>query len=189
MELYECVEKSKAGDSVAQLSIIDKFTPLIKKYNYKFFKDDISSELIITVIKCTNRINLNKFSVCMVGELVNYYSMAIRNTYIDLVKKSMKEDSLIQLFDDCILEGIADESDIEKINSRMQFEELLKELTHLQKQIIIDLYYYEKKEVEIAKEREITKQAVSNLKRRALQKLRRSKSFEKGELIKCKEIS
>lgn len=174
MELYESIKKSKAGDSDALLSIINKFKPLIKKYNYKFFSDDIESELIIAVIKCTEKIDLKKFNGAMIGELVNYYSVAIRNMYVDMVKKTSKRESYISLFEDSMLDVMAEENSIDKINSKLQFEELLKTLTPIQKEIMTDIFYYEKTEVEIAKKRNITKQAVCNLKRRSLKKLRES---------------
>lgn len=174
MNLYECIEKSKNDDKEALLHLIEKFKPLIDKYNNKFFSDDIESELVIAIIRCTSKIKLLNFDRNITGALVNYYSLAIKNAYIDIVKKSVKFSTHVSLFEDTFLEAIEDENIMDKVNSKMQFEELLENLTTLQKEVIMDIFYFEKTEVEIAKNKDITKQAVCNLKMRALKKLRES---------------
>jgi len=64
------IENYKNGDKESMLDIINQFTPLIEKYNRKYENEDISSELIITLIKLINSLDIKKFKFD--GEIINY---------------------------------------------------------------------------------------------------------------------
>lgn len=186
MSLYKCVEKCQSKDSFAMLELIDKFKPLIKKYSRQFFYENIESDLVIALLQTSQNLPLEKFDPENEGALVNYFSTVVRNSYIDAVKKSKQHLGRILLFEKSDLDNFEGTDPIKTVEDAIEINLLLENLSPLQKEVIIDVFVYEKSEVEIAKKRHITKQAVSNTKARALKKLREI-YIEKGELNTWKQ--
>lgn len=186
MSLYMCVEKCQSKDSQAMLELINKFKPIIKKYSRNFFYEDIETDLTIALLQTSQNIKLCNFNQENEGALVSYFSTVVRNTYIDAVKKSKQHLEHISLFEKTDLDTFEGPDPIKELESSIEINLLLKDLSLLQKEVIIDIFIFEKSEVEISKKRNITKQAVSNTKTRALKKLREI-YIERGELITWKQ--
>lgn len=174
MDIFECVLECKSGDEASKLQLIEKFRPLIDSYNRKFIGEDIESILIISILNTTQKIDLSKFNRSNQGALFNYYAFTIKNTYIDYVRKeSTKQKNVKIVYDEELVNFASEDMHIE-IDSFLSFESLIKNLTDIQKYVIREIFLNGKSEVEIAKEENITKQAVSGIKRRAFDKLRKS---------------
>lgn len=181
MSLYTCVEMCQSKDRQAMLELVNKFKPLIRKYSRNFFYEDIETDLTIALLQTSQKLNLCNFDKENEGALVIYFSTVVRNTYIDAVKKSKQHLEHITLFEKTDLDNFEGLDPIKDLESSLEVDLLLKGLSMLQKEVILDIFIFEKSEVEIAKKRHITKQAVSNTKTRALKKLREN-YIEKGEL-------
>ena len=186
MSLYMCIEKCQSKDSSAMLELINKFKPLIKKYSRNFFYEDIETDLTIALLQTAQKLKLSNFDKDNEGALVNYFSSVVRNTYIDAVKKSKQYLGHVSLFERADLDNFEGLDPFKELESSIEVNFLLKNLSPLQKDVIVDIFIFEKSEVEIAQKRNITKQAVSNTKVRALKKLREI-YIEKGELNTWKQ--
>lgn len=177
MDIFECVLKCKNGDADSKLKLIEKFRPLIDSYNRKFLGEDIESILIISILNTTEKIDLSKFDRNNQGGLFNYYAFTIKNAYVDYVRKeSTKQKNVKIVYDEELVNFVSDDMHIE-VDSFLSFESLIRNLTDIQKYVIREIFLNGKSEVEIAKEENITKQAVSGIKRRAFDKIKKSDEF------------
>lgn len=173
MSIYECFRKAKEGDQSAKLDLITKFTPLISKYNRRYFNDDIKTDLIIGILESIEKIDLSKFEENSEGALVNYISLVIRNKYIDLIKKSSQKSNMQTPFNELLIAELPMEDSANNSISKLYIKWLLEQLPYFQKEIMSAIYIDGKKESDIAKEKNLSKQSVSNAKRRSIQKLKK----------------
>lgn len=49
--LCDLILKAKSGDRNAMMEIIERFTPIIKKYSYKLNYEDTEQDLILNLIQ------------------------------------------------------------------------------------------------------------------------------------------
>ncbi|MDP2947608.1 MAG: sigma-70 family RNA polymerase sigma factor [Nanoarchaeota archaeon] len=187
MDLYTCIKQCQSKDKGAMTELIDTFKPLIKKYSRYFLYENIENDLIIAMLQSAQKINLDNFEKDRPGSLVNYFSSVIKSAYIDTVKKAKQSSSRIVFCETDELDRFEGTDPINEFESKFELDSLLRCLSPLQKEIMIDIFVLEKSEVDIARGKNITKQAVSNTKTRALKKLREI-YIEKGEEIKWKQM-
>lgn len=167
------IENYKNGDNEIMLDIINQFSPLIEKYNKKYENEDISSELIITLIKLINSLDIKKFKFD--GEIINYIKIAIKNRYLDIIRQNSKKNEFLFYELDT---DISDYNNLyEKLISDIEYERILNTLNSKERLIIDGLYNLQKKEVEIAQELGLSKQNIHNIKKKTLKKI--SKFVEK----------
>lgn len=104
------------------------------------------------------------------NEIVAYIAKGIKNEYIRLSRKnSLISKNEIPLLEDM---QIADEDRQDSIELRAEIQSALLQLTPLQRKIIEEIIIKDRKEKDVAKELEITRQAVNKVKKYALEKLR-----------------
>lgn len=161
------IENYKNGDKESMLDIINQFTPLIEKYNRKYENEDISSELIITLIKLINSLDIKKFKFD--GEIINYIKIAIKNKYLDIIRQNSKKNEF--LFYELDTDILDYNNSYEELISNIEYERILNTLNEKEKLIIDGLYNLQKKEVEIAQELGVSKQNIHNIKRKTLKKI------------------
>lgn len=172
MNLYENIEKAKSGNQLSKLELINKFEPLIKKYNRRYINDDIRTDLVISVLEAIAKIDLDKFENKSEGALVNYFSLVIKNTYIDLIKKEILRSNSHTSLNEDVLEQTFDRDRFEELTSNSYVNWLLSHLSCFQQEIMNSIYVDCKREIDIANEKNISKQSVTNAKRRSLKKLK-----------------
>ncbi len=71
----DLIVQSQTGDSGATLTLIMKFDPLLRKYAYKLYYDDAYNELL-------HNIRLDRMRDPSEGFLVSYICTSIRSSYI-----------------------------------------------------------------------------------------------------------
>ena len=175
MKLTNLLIEWKQGDKNALLDIILEFMPLINKYNRKYFKEDISSELIISMIEGLEKMDIaNNISD---GQFVNYISTVIRNKYIDIVRKNIRFNT--EMLTDNITRYQTLTTNIESIESKLNFYYLIKPLTKNQKWVLEQIFIHQKTEVEVAKDKGVTKQAIHNTKKQAFKRIKENLEREK----------
>lgn len=162
------VSKSKNGDKDCLMEIIERFTPLLKKYSKNLSSDEVFSDLEITLIETIKAMPLKKHSSMKEEQIVAYINKAIKSKYIKLSKKNkLIANREIELNLD-----IAGIDYMDKIERKNIIYSLMDKLTSLQKEIIIQKFIYGYSEVEIAKKLHVSKQAVNKSKKRALETLK-----------------
>lgn len=168
MDFLKIVAEYQKGETEVLLKIISKFNPIINKYNRLFLYDDISSELIIAIIEALKKLKLEKIKSS--GQLVVYISTVIKNKYIDLVHANQTPD--FEVLTNNIIASMSLTCEIKNLDSKLNVNDLIKSLTKEQKWVIEEMFLFEKTESKLAKNKNVTKQAINNMKKRAFKKLK-----------------
>jgi len=160
------IETFRCGEMDAFVEVYDLFKDLIKYYSIKTNDEDFAEELTVFLLELLYDIDLKKFRPDNSDGLHRYISVAIRNKYIALSKKN-------QVY--CQTEKKFCENDFLCTNnpdSAFFIKECLKLLPVRQRTVILYRYVYCYSDAEIALLLNISRQAVSRLRTRALNTLR-----------------
>lgn len=153
--------------------VYDEFKNLILFYGRKLKYEDAASELTLFLIELLYDIDLEKFEDDESDFLKRYIAVSIKNKYIALsVAKSKIRDYESAFLEKCC--GCEQEFD-----DRVYCSEIIKNLSDMQRTVIVYHFVYGYSIAEIAKRLNITRQSVNKTKNRALKALRRE--FEVDE--------
>ncbi len=177
--LYELLIKSSKGDNEAQLSIIEKFQPLLRKYarylEYEDAYDDLVCDLI-AMCKSFDAIKLRKTSD---AALLSYIKVGVINIYKVLLKRVLKEKGKPVEFKG----GSASDFDyieiwdkltpVEDEHIGLEYDFLLSILTKYEAEIVILFYFHRHSVKDIAQFYHVKPPAICQAKSSALRKLRK----------------
>lgn len=170
-EMYDVIKLAQMNNKESMQSLIDKFMPIILKYEYKLRYVEARTDLIIEFIQLIDKMDLSKFDSEKEGTLVVYINKALFNRSINLFKKNIingKQSSEICI--DIIPDRGVEDNNFDNFLVR---EILSKEIiTDKQKGILVNRYLRDKSDAEIACDLKISRQAVCENRTRAISKLR-----------------
>ena len=173
--LMEQIVRAQQGCSEEMEALIEKFEPILKKYSRKLFWEDALNDMTLAFIELVYALPLDKLRSTEDGALVNYIAAAVRNTYNAFLKQYFSRPQAVASLDDATeaqkLETIAYEDKREE----QQFLDLLDlcpNLTEKERQVLLLVYYWGYRSVEIAERFSTSKQNINQIKQRALKKLR-----------------
>ncbi|MBU3109837.1 sigma-70 family RNA polymerase sigma factor [Clostridium gasigenes] len=170
MTIYDKVNRAKDGDSKSWEEIIDIFNPIMNKYARLLCGEDTKQDLIIFLIKLINKIGGDNSNFLEDKVILGYISKSIKHEYIRLSKQYSKYSiKKIELNLDLDLELELDDD-----NSLIEVLDLLNVLTDKQKEVIKFIFIDCNNINEVATYMNISRQAVNQIKNRALNKLRMS---------------
>lgn len=146
--------------------IYDEFKNIIYYYARKQNNEDIVGELTLFLIELLYRINLGNFKSDISVDLRKYISVSLKNKYISILRKQMK-DSLI-------LRDVYEEDLIYNNPAPMYLDicDAFENLTERQKSVVVCKYIYCLSEKQISQMLNISRQAVNRLKNKALDVLK-----------------
>ncbi len=164
LKLYiECFKNKKTE---VFPNILNEFKNLIKYYSSRLNYEDSYCELILFFTELIFSIDTKDFKSDGSNGLSRYIAVCIRNKYIELAKKRQRQKpKYFPFFENCFTA----ERDIE---TRLELLDMLQLLSDKQRQVIIYKYYYTYTDIEISKIMGISRQAVNQIKNRALEILR-----------------
>ncbi len=176
-KLIDKIRLVKSGDDAVMMEIIEKFLPLIGKYTCKLnYDEDCKSELILKLIALVkNEIDLDKLRSDSDGAVVEYISNAIHHCYIALSKARCRirdnetaydRETFVELLEDNLqyAENMDDGMFMETIRAQLTEREFL-----YIRLIVLEGWTAE----EVSKRLGVSKQAVNQCKRRALDKVKK----------------
>ncbi|MBQ6887145.1 MAG: sigma-70 family RNA polymerase sigma factor [Lachnospiraceae bacterium] len=173
--LCDLVEKAQKSDDAAMMELIDKFSLLFKKYAKKLNYEDAYEDIMLYFIELVKTFNLNKLSCQKDEVIVSYINVSIRNFYNKKVQKVIEGKREI-LFSDLSEEQAyyaemqTAKEDVEDIFIKFGMENLLNE----NECWVIYLIYSEGyTTADIARLTNKSRQAVNQLKHRALDKMKK----------------
>ena len=172
--LSDLMKKAQKGDEDAMLKLIERFRPLFRKYAIKLNYEDAYEDIILFFIEFVHAVRLNDISSLKDEILVSYINISVINFYNKKVQKvieakkeiPMSELSEEQLYYAEVRLAKEDETDIFAefgIEDRLNQNEC---------RIIYMVYVEGYTIAEIARRTKKTRQAVNQLKHRALNKLK-----------------
>ena len=174
MKIYDLLVSAQSGDKESCYAILAKFERLIKKYSRKLSYEDAEQDVICYFIELIYKFPLEKFREDDEGKVVVYITKCIYHEYIRLLKQIVLQKSEITY--SCLSEEQLHMLEI-RISRKDNYEQIF--LSELRQNLedkewdILEKIYIEGKVVsKIAKEKGISRQAVNQMKKRALQKIR-----------------
>ena len=168
---------AKYGDRDAALKMIQQFQPLLQKYSRKLGYVDAYNDLILFFIELISKIPEHLIIESKEGKLVKYITISLKNQYCYLLKQKIFlscEINLSQLSDEqrhCLESSLSTVDQIDNESILHTFKNLL---SPNELRIIILIYYWGFSSAEIARHDKITRQAVNQLKHRALAKIKKA---------------
>lgn len=170
----DLITQSHSGNADATIALINKFNPLIKKYAYQLHEDDAYDDLLVDFIQLIHNIDLDKIHNRCDGCLVSYISRAMRCAFI---KESKQRKSLQDIVLDSELEDdqiYHIESLLSQRDSYFQYElpGIESVLTKREASVIRMIYINGYSACEAAQRLGTSRQAVNQMKNRALKKLK-----------------
>lgn len=171
--IEELINQSQAGCSGSTLKLIKKFNPLLKKYAKKLYYDDAYNDLLLDFIELLHNIRLERIRGPDEEFLVSYICTSIRSSYIKRLISLKKLRNYVpysalsegQLY---YAEAASATSDLYLRLEIIGFENVL---TESELSIIKMIYLLDYTVTETADIYGISRQAVNQTKKRALQKL------------------
>lgn len=174
MKISDLISESQNGNNDATLHMIEKFKPLLKKYAYKLYYEDAYYDLLVDFIELIHDIDLDHIYDKGEGKMVAYICKSINNSFI---KKLMN----IKKLHNCILYSELSENQLYYVNiiTSTNDEYFMNELPGISliltktEFLIVKMIYCSGYTVsEIAFVFGISRQAVNQMKRRALTRLK-----------------
>lgn len=173
--LCDQIALAQSGDKSIMLALIEQFKPLITKYAKLLNTEDAFEEMRLVFIELIMELKLDKLRSRSDGVIVAYITKTIRTRYIAKNRRRELESNTVY-WDDL------DESlrrKLEPSNPLFSAEEdFIKAippgvLNEKEMDIITMIYLYGYTAAEVARERNITRQAVNQIKLRALKRLKK----------------
>lgn len=165
--LKEILMKAHDRDADSMAELILKFSPLIRKYKRYLNYDEAETDLIIALIEMVYYLCPSNIENYSEGQLVKLIQKTIRNKAIDLHRKQIVKDRETALPEDYEL------IDNYPYFTMIYFNDILKNLSPRQQQIIKYKILHGFSDIEIGNFLHISRQAVNRLYRRALDHLRK----------------
>ncbi|WMJ77679.1 MULTISPECIES: hypothetical protein [unclassified Sedimentibacter] len=161
--LYEYFKLSQKNNEEYIIYLYHKFLPMIKKFGRKLnYEEEAESDLTIFLLEFIKNIDLNKFKNRGDGEIVNYIYSAFNSKYINILKTNIRKKIDISTYEtefvcyDCY-------SSLELTN----LFSLIKNLSTIQKKIILGKFYYGYSDIELSQILRISRQAIYKQKKKA----------------------
>ncbi len=164
--LLNQIEKFRFGDMESFLNIHNEFKGLIEFYSFKTGEEDTIQELTVFLLELLYDIDIKKFNYDLSDDLHRYIAVCLRNKYIDLSKKEQKYRNVIKDLckKDCFYAEVGFDS--------VFIKDLIKLLPLKQAVVIVYRYIYGYSDTEIADLLGVKRQAVFNMRKRALENLK-----------------
>jgi RNA polymerase sporulation-specific sigma factor len=177
-EIKRLYEESIKGDEDSKCKLVERFYPLIissiKKYynNYSEFEDLVEDGKLI-VLECIKDFDVNRnvnFSG-FVKTRLRYFYLNKLNSKKDIISLNQKNEEETEMIDLLVSKENLEEEVINKDFSK-RIQDLFKNLSLKEREVIIEFYYMGLSLEEISKLHNISYRTVLELKRRAHKKLR-----------------
>jgi len=172
--IIDDIIKIQSGDGDSTLKFIEKFNPILKKYAYSLYYEDAYDDLLVDFTELLFNISIEKIQNKDDGCMISYLTTSIHNSYIKkLIKiKQMRNFTIYSDLTEKELYYIDSLTSTNDTYINTDFDLLKKILTNPEF-IIIKMIFYEGYSVtETANANGITRQAVNQMKNRALKKLK-----------------
>jgi DNA-directed RNA polymerase specialized sigma subunit, sigma24 homolog len=169
----DLILESQVGNDNATLLLVEKFNPLLKKYSFKLFYEDAYNDLLTDFLELVHSIQIEAIASKDEGRIISYISASIHNCYVKRLIE-MHRRLNCQRFSDL---GEGELYYIEVTYSTCDTYQdydifSVKALTKPEKSVINMIYYLGYTPTEISKIIGISRQAVNQMKNRALKKLK-----------------
>lgn len=170
----ELIFRSQGGDKNATEKLIEKFQPLLKKYAFRLCYDDAYDDLLVDFVEFIHNMKLNRIHNKSEGGLVSYINKSIKSSYIKKLatSKELQHFILNSNFREDELYSLEAASAVNDTYFEYEFPGIEQILTKSETKVIKMIYLMEYSVCESAQKLGTSRQAVNQMKNRALKKLK-----------------
>lgn len=166
-ELVVNIIEAKKGNNDAIVKVLNVFDNIINKYSRKLNGSDTKQELYVFLMNLIRSIEYNSIIKYEDKQILAYFSKALKNEYIKLSKENdRKNKNEIYNGNEIVCSSYSIDSDIEVLD-------YIKILNDYERYIINMVVFNGYKISEIANNTGKSRQAINQVKNRALKKLRK----------------
>ena len=171
--LSDQIRSAQAGNCSDMLALIERLTPIIRKYGRKLDPEDGLSEMTLCFIELVHQLQIERLKCPSDGAVVNYILRCLYHFYIKL--KNNQYNSRAFYLED-LPEKQKSTLEMQAAQEETPFEWTLPQntLTDKEKMIITLIYEGGYSSAEIAKHLGVTRQNVNQIKKRAESKIKES---------------
>ncbi len=170
----DIIIKSQGGDGNATLMLIEKFSPLLKKYAFKLSYEDAYNDLLLDFIELLHNMQIENIHNKSEGSMISYICTSVHSSYIKklIEVKRLRNILLYSDLNDNELYYIEAISATNDVYQEYELSFIKKILTKQELSVISMIYFTGYTVTEIANFYGTSRQAVNQMKNRALKKLR-----------------
>lgn len=174
-EVYQLIRNTQEHDRDSMEKMLEKFAPLLRWASYHLNREDAYEDFSAWFLEMLFSVDLLRLRNTSDAGLVTYIKNAVHHQLIAFRKEDHKRVCTSSIED---LSNF-DAERFERINSTNDFycdlflQDLKSHLTGLEYRVIFSVYVEGKKPAELAKELQVSRQAVNEVKLNALRKLKR----------------
>lgn len=172
-DLYKSIKKYKDGQIEEILNILNAFDPLLNKFQRLSCYEDMKSELSLFMFNLIEKFPIEKDCFKEEKYIINYIYKSLKNKFIQ-INKLYQKVSLHEVDKDM---EVLNNYDNKNPFSDIIFEDIIKDLTEKEKNILRKIYLYKLNESEVSRELNISRQAVNKAHLRSLSKLKKIKNL------------
>lgn len=174
--LLDMIERAKANDGDAMVDIIERFSPMLRKYARLLQYEDAYEDLVVELIEFIQKFQPDKLMIKNDGAIVNYIGITFRNKYLFLAKRHSTASTLEVTESDLTdaQKHVVENTTTAPANERLDVTAYLSKriLTPRQERVIMRHYYEGYSISQIAKQDGVSRQNINRIKKSALDKLR-----------------
>lgn len=166
-QLYNLIQDFRNGDANTFILILERFEPKLNKLQRESVYEDMKNDLILFMFKLLKKIPLENEVFREDKYIISYINKSLQHQYIYLNKINYKVKS-----NEMALEETYINNGDDNCFSNVIFEDLIKNLTEIEKDTIFKRYKQNYSEAEIGRIKGISRQAVHKTHIRALSKMK-----------------
>ena len=173
--LYACIQDIQNGDREQALALLEKFSPLLKKYAFFLQSEDALQVFQCFLLAFAKNLQLNELTISTDGAIISYINKAIYHHYIALSKAKRHQLPTVSIesqtdYDPLQFDTAFSESDT---YNNLLLLDLKRALSTEEYHVIYDHYFRQYSIQEIAARDNKSRQAINKCKKTAIAKLKR----------------
>lgn len=174
--LYELIQNAQKGNKEAMLELINRFSPLFRKYAKKLNYEDAYEDIVLYFIKMIKTFKLDEMKNVKEAAIISYINISIVNFYHKSIYRAIhdkKEIAISVLTEEqrYYIESLLVKNDAPDILLELKGKDLLDENEY---RLLSMIYVEDYSVAEIARMYNKTRQSVNQMKQRILKKLRKT---------------
>lgn len=173
--LYSLIRSAQAGNSDAVIELIQILQPILRKYTYKLHTEDAYDELICFLLDIIYTISLEKFKTPIDFVFIRYFSKSIHSYYTKQVQKCIMDKQIIPFscFNEIQCNLLENVLLTFEDDDNLILYDLKRTLTDKEFIVIYGVYYLGYSISDLSKELSTSRQNINQIKRYALNKLKK----------------
>lgn len=174
MDILAYIRQSQNGDSEATLFMIEKFKLLLKKYAWRLHYEDAYEDLQLEFLTFLQKFDPDSLRNAEESGVVQYIVTSVQHSYYKLLQNKLAQNQHLTFSD----LGETSMHFVESLSSQphdyvgLEIDSMQNILSPEEHAVIRAIYVEDKTIAQIARENHVSRQAINQMKKRAMKKLK-----------------